>query len=185
MVSDDDEDALAGTWATPRELARGLAEAKSVAVARRLRGAEGRFLVIGCDSVLEVPSVPGLAGQALGKPTDAAQAASRWRLMRGQHGLLHTGHCLIDVHDGQQQHATEVATTGVWFAEVSDAEIEAYVASGEPLSVAGAFTIDGRGGTFIRGVDGDPSNVVGLSLPLLREMVGRAGVFWPSLWARG
>ncbi len=134
-----------------------------------------RLLVLGCDSVLE------LDGEIHGKPRDAAEAAARWRQMRGRGGVLHTGHCLIDFRTGHR--TAEVAATTVWFADLSDEEIAAYVATGEPLRVAGAFTLDGLGGAFVRGVEGDPHNVVGLSLPLLREMLAELGVAWTSLWS--
>lgn len=182
IVSAVDEESLAGLWRTPVEVALGLAVAKAGDVARRLT-LEGRTLVIGCDSVLEVPTVGELAGRALGKPADAADACERWRLMGGHEGMLHTGHCVLDLPSGARYVAA--ATTTVEFAELSPAEIDAYVASGEPLAVAGAFTLDGRGGAFVRRIDGDPANVIGLSLPLLRDLVGRAGVFWPSLWRTG
>lgn len=182
MVSAVDEESLSPQWATPVEIALGLAEAKAADVAARV-SATARTLIIGCDSVLEVPGVPQLAGRALGKPSDAADARRRWRRMGGQQGMLHTGHCLIDLPTGARYSAA--ATTTVTFAALSDEEIEAYVATGEPLAVAGAFTLDGLGGAFVRRVDGDPANVIGLSLPLLRDLVGQAGVFWPSLWRRG
>lgn len=130
-------------------------------------------LVLGCDSMLD------LDGETLGKPADAADAITRWQRMRGRSGVLHTGHCLIDTHTGRD--TAEVASTTVHFADVSDREIEAYVATGEPLKVAGAFTIDGLGGPFVKGVEGDPHNVVGLSLPLLRRMLGDIGEAWASV----
>lgn len=178
VVSDVDEDALLPRFASVTDVARGLAAAKAEDVAARLAHGPGRTLVIGCDSVLEIPGVPELAGRALGKPVDAADAVRRWQLMSGGEGLLHTGHCLVD----GSRRWTEVASTLVRFAELDRAEIEAYVASGEPLAVAGAFTIDGLGGAFVRGIEGDWSNVVGLSLPLLRDLMAGAGVPWPSLW---
>ena len=101
--------------------------------------------------------------------------------MRGRTGTLHTGHCVIDTAAGRE--IAQGAATLVRFADVSDAEIDAYVATGEPLVVAGAFTVDGLGGAFVEGLDGDPHNVVGISLPLLRRMLGELGVAWPSLWA--
>ncbi len=178
VVSDVDEDALLPRFASVTDVAGGLAAAKAEDVAARLAHGPGRTLVIGCDSVLEIPGVPELAGRALGKPVDAADAVRRWQLMSGGEGLLHTGHCLVD----GSRRWTEVASTLVRFAELDRAEIEAYVASGEPLAVAGAFTIDGLGGAFVRGIEGDWSNVVGLSLPLLRDLMAGAGVPWPSLW---
>jgi septum formation protein len=114
-----------------------------------------------------------LDGDALGKPRDAADAVERWHRMRGRTGVLHTGHCVVDTTTGRD--AAEVASTVVHFADVTDEEVEAYVGTGEPLRVAGAFTIDGLGGPFVEGVEGDPHNVVGLSLPLLRRMLADLG----------
>ncbi|MEV4869818.1 nucleoside triphosphate pyrophosphatase [Streptomyces syringium] len=171
IVSGVDEDAI--TAATPAELARVLAEAKAAAVAARAEAAGA--LVIGCDSVLE------LDGEALGKPRDAEDATARWKSMRGRSGVLRTGHCVIDTATGRQVSAT--ASTTVRFGEPSDAEIAAYVASGEPLHVAGAFTLDGRSAPFIEGIDGDHGNVIGLSLPLLRKQLAELGVVITDLWA--
>lgn len=171
IVSGVDEDAL--TAERPGYLARVLAEAKADAVAARAEAADA--LVIGCDSVLE------LDGQALGKPVDAEDATARWKSMRGRAGVLHTGHCLVDTSSGGR--CAETASTTVRFGEPTDREIAAYVASGEPLHVAGAFTLDGRSAPFIDGIDGDPGNVVGLSLPLLRRLLSRLGVELTELWA--
>ncbi|MET8544906.1 nucleoside triphosphate pyrophosphatase [Kitasatospora sp. NPDC004799] len=170
VVSGVDEDAI--TAATPAELALVLAEAKAKAVAAELADGE---LVIGCDSVLE------LDGEALGKPADAAEALARWQSMRGRAGVLRTGHCVIDTSTGRQSSAT--ASTTVRFGTPDDAEIAAYVASGEPLHVAGAFTLDGRSAPFIDGIDGDPGNVIGLSLPLLRRLLADLDVRITDLWA--
>jgi septum formation protein len=172
IVSGVDEDQLGDL--PPAELALQLAELKCAAVAGRTDLPDGA-LVLGCDSVLE------LDGQALGKPDDADDAVARWRAMRGRSGVLHTGHSLRDSASGHVASAT--ASTTVHFAEVGDDEIEAYVASGEPLHVAGAFTIDGRGGAFVTGIEGDHHNVVGLSLPLLRELLAELGHRWVDLWA--
>lgn len=173
IVSGVDEDAI--TADTPAELARLLAEAKAAVVAARPEAAGA--LVIGCDSVLE------LDGRALGKPADAEDATARWKAMRGRSGVLRTGHCVIDTADGRQTSAT--ASTTVRFGEPSDTEIAAYVASGEPLHVAGAFTLDGRSAPFIDGIDGDPGNVIGLSLPLLRRLLAGLDVAITDLWAPG
>jgi septum formation protein len=181
-VSEVDEEAAAQGATVPTEVAAALAAAKARDVAGRLAPRDARVFLLGCDSVLEMPEVPQLAGQALGKPADAAQAVARWRLMRGREGLLHTGHCLVEITGDRTREQSAVATTRVRFAEPSTAEIEAYVASGEPLRVAGGFTLDGLGGAFVRGVVGDPANVIGLSLPLLRDLMGAAGVPWPTLW---
>ncbi|GHF16346.1 MULTISPECIES: Maf family protein [Streptomyces] len=170
IVSGVDEDALDAP--TPAELALVLAEAKAAAVAARPEAAGA--LVVGCDSVLE------LDGQALGKPADAEEATARWKSMRGRSGELRTGHCVIDTATGRRASAT--ASTTVRFGEPDDAEIAAYVASGEPLHVAGAFTLDGRSAPFIEGIDGDPGNVIGLSLPLLRRLLAELGVPITDLW---
>lgn len=129
-------------------------------------------LVIGCDSVL------AFEGEIDGKPGSEARARERWRRMRGKTGTLHTGHCL---RLGNRE-VVDTASTVVHFADISDAEIDAYVATGEPLHVAGGFTIDGLGGAFVTGIEGDHHNVVGISLPLLRELVGDLGIAWTSLW---
>ncbi|MFI9269146.1 nucleoside triphosphate pyrophosphatase [Kitasatospora sp. NPDC052896] len=170
IVSGVDEDALTAT--TPAELALVLAEAKATAVAAELADAE---LVIGCDSVLE------LDGRALGKPADAAEALERWRSMRGRSGVLRTGHCVIDTANGRRASAT--ASTTVHFGTPDDAEVASYVASGEPLQVAGAFTLDGRSAPFVDGIEGDHGNVIGLSLPLLRRLLGELDVRITDLWA--
>ncbi|MEE1927872.1 nucleoside triphosphate pyrophosphatase [Streptomyces sp. TRM 70351] len=170
IVSGVDEDALDAP--SPAELALVLAEAKADAVAMRPQAANA--LVVGCDSVLE------LDGRPLGKPADAEDAIARWKTMRGRSGVLMTGHCVVDTADGRRRSAT--AATTVRFAEPSDAEIAAYVASGEPLHVAGAFTLDGRSAPFVEGIDGDPGNVIGLSLPLLRRLLAELGVPITSLW---
>ena len=172
IVSGVDESQLDGLL--PAELALQLAELKCAAVAGRDDLPPGA-LVLGCDSVLE------LDGQALGKPDDAEQATARWRQMRGRSGVLHSGHCLRDTGDGRTAAAT--ASTVVHFADVDDDEIAAYVASGEPLNVAGAFTIDGLGGAFVSGIEGDHHTVVGLSLPLLRDLLAELGHRWTDLWA--
>lgn len=172
IVSGVDESQLDGL--PPAELALQLAELKCAAVAER-DGVPVDALVLGCDSVLE------LDGAALGKPDDAADATRRWRAMRGRTGVLHTGHCVRDTANGRVAAAT--AATTVHFADLSDEEIAAYVATGEPLHVAGAFTVDGLGGAFVTGIEGDHHNVVGVSLPLVRELVGELGHAWTELWA--
>ncbi|MDJ0465096.1 nucleoside triphosphate pyrophosphatase [Streptomyces sp. H27-C3] len=170
VVSGVDEDAVSAP--TPGELALVLAEAKAASVAGRpeVSGA----LVIGCDSVLE------LDGEALGKPADAEDATARWKSMRGRVGILRTGHCVIDTAAGRRAAAT--ASTTVRFGEPTDAEIAAYVATGEPLYVAGAFTLDGRSAPFIDSIEGDHGNVIGLSLPLLRRLLGELGISITDLW---
>lgn len=131
-------------------------------------------LVLGCDSVLE------LDGEPLGKPVDATDATHRWKRMRGRSGTLHTGHWLIDT--GGTGTLGAVASAIVHFADVDDDEIATYVATGEPLAVAGAFTVDGLGGAFVRGIEGDHHAVVGVSVPLLRELVAQLGFRWTDLW---
>lgn len=171
IVSGVDEDQLGDL--PPAELALQLAELKCSAVAGRDDLPPGA-LVLGCDSVLE------LDGEPLGKPADDVEAAARWRAMRGRSGVLHTGHALRDGSSGHVASAT--ASTTVHFADLTDAEIAAYVATGEPLHVAGAFTIDGLGGAFVTGIEGDHHNVVGLSLPLVRDLVAELGRSWVDLW---
>jgi septum formation protein len=166
-VQADRPDTLAGT----------LARLKAEAVAARLRfhnTGQGRALVLGCDSVL------AFDGRVLGKPDSARDAGDRWRAMRGRSGVLHTGHCLIDLATSKT--AADVAATTVYFADVTDDEIDAYVSSGEPLGVAGAFTIDGLGGPFVDRIEGDPGTVIGLSLPLLRRLLRELGVPITALW---
>lgn len=180
VVSQVDEDAVVSRYGVEQaeDVALVLAKAKAESVSGLDRLPDDA-LVLGCDSVLE------LGGEVHGKPRDAEEARARWRRMRGGSGVLHTGHWLVDARaDDAGTGATigAVASTVVHFAEVSDAEIDAYVASGEPLRVAGAFTIDGLGGPFIRGVEGDHHNVVGLSLPLIRDLIGQTGVVWTDLW---
>ena len=160
VVSGVDESTVSGP---PADVALTLAVRKAVAVAGEVTGA----LVLGCDSVLD------LDGEAFGKPADAADAVARWRRMRGRSGVLHTGHCLVDTTTGRD--AAELASTTVHFADLTDEEVDAYVATGEPLQVAGAFTIDGLGGPYVDGVEGDPHTVVGLSLPLLRRLLSDLG----------
>jgi septum formation protein len=169
LVSGVDESAYSA--GTPGELAGLLAQAKAAAVASGLDAG----LVIGCDSLLD------LDGRALGKPASAAEAISRWREMSGREGTLVTGHCVIDAATGQR--AAAVAATRVRFGTPSEQEIAAYVATGEPLAVAGAFTLDGRGGWFVAGIDGDHGNVLGISLPLLRRLLAELGFSVTELWA--
>ena len=163
---------------SPVEVCQALATAKAEAVADAVRRELPGAVVVACDSVLDLDGVP------LGKPRDAADAVARWRAMRGREGVLRTGHTVVRLgatrdDDGE---ASGVASTVVRFADLDDATIEAYVATGEPLRVAGAFTLDGLGGPFVDGVDGDPANVIGLSLPLLRRLLAGLEVPWTSLW---
>lgn len=169
IVSGVDEEVVEAPDAAA--LALKLAQLKAVAVAAD----QPRSLVIGCDSVLEFD------GGIYGKPEDEAEAIARWQRMRGGSGVLHTGHCVIDTH--REVWLGRSAATQVRFAELTDAEIEAYVATGEPLRVAGAFTLDGLGGAFVTGITGDPHNVVGISVPLLRLMFAELGFAWHEFWA--
>lgn len=173
IVSGVDEDALVESWAptTPSRIALGLAEAKAQAVARRPE-AEGA-LVLACDSVFE------FAGEAMGKPGHPDVAWKRWEQMRGRSGVLHTGHCLIDVAAGMTD--SELVSTTVTMGDADDEEIADYISSGEPLEVAGGFTLDGRGAPFIAGIEGDPGNVIGVSLPAVRRLARSLGHAWPSL----
>ena len=157
-----------------------LARRKAAEVAARLAddipGFDG--IVIGGDSMFE------LEGEVLGKPHTAANAAARWRAMRGRTGVLHSGHAVVRLSPGSApREADAVAAASVTFADdVTDAEIDVYVASGEPLHVAGAFTIDSLGGAFIERIDGDPSTVVGMSVSTLRRLIRDLGVEWTDLW---
>jgi len=186
QVSGVDEDAaLAAAEAihgslAPADVALLLARAKAEDVARaRSEADDAETLVLGCDSVLE------LDGDVHGKPADAAEARSRWQHMRGRSGVLHTGHWLVDDRDpddgGTRGVVGATASTTVHFADIDDDEIAAYVATGEPLHVAGAFTLDGLGAPYVRAIEGDPSNVVGVSLPLLRDLLAELGIPWRSL----
>jgi septum formation protein len=170
IVSGVDEDAYSAPGTG--ELTQVLASAKASAVAAGLD--EG--IVIGCDSLLD------LDGRACGKPASPAEAAARWHEMSGRSGTLFTGHCVIDVASSKR--ATAVAGTTVRFGTPTDAEISAYVATGEPLSMAGAFTIEGLGGWFVDSIDGDHNNVIGISVPLLRRLFLDLGVTIPDLWAQ-
>lgn len=180
-VSTVDEDSVVARYgvAAAEDIALVLARAKAEDVAG---GEEIEALVVGCDSVLE------LDGEVYGKPGTAHRAAERWRRMRGRTGVLHTGHWLVDARDdadgGSGATLGAVASTRVHFADLADDEIEAYVATGEPLTVAGAFTVDGLGGAYVVGVEGDHHAVVGISLPLLRELLAEVGVRWHTLWRR-
>ena len=169
IVSGVDEDAYSAP--TTGELTQVLASAKASAVASMLDDG----LVIGCDSMLD------LAGRAYGKPTSPQEAESRWREMSGKSGTLFTGHCVIDVASGKC--AAAVAATTVHFGTPTDAEITAYVATGEPLDMAGAFTIEGLGGWFVDSIEGDHNNVIGISVPLMRRLFLDLDVTIPQLWA--
>src|SRR5580700_552035 len=168
IVSGIDEDAFSAE--TTAELTKTLAAAKASAVAASLRDG----IVIGCDSMLD------LDGTAYGKPADLVEAAARWHEMSGRSGTLYTGHCVIDIESGKR--LTAAAATTVRFGTPTEDEISAYVGTGEPLGMAGAFTIEGLGGWFVESIDGDHNNVIGISVPLLRTLFLEFGVTIPQLW---
>jgi septum formation protein len=170
IVSGIDEDAFSAS--TTAELVGLLAAAKASSVASSLDDG----LVIGCDSMLD------LDGQAYGKPASRDEAIADWRAMSGRTGTLLTGHCVIDVAAGRR--VSGVAATTVRFGTPADEEIVAYVGTGEPLEMAGAFTIEGLGGWFVDSIDGDHNNVIGISLPLLRGLLRDLGVTIPWLWSQ-
>jgi len=169
VVSGVDEDRV--TAPDTATLVTRLAELKASAVA----DPSGRAVVVACDSLLEFDGSPH------GKPSSADQARSWLEAMRGRSGTLYTGHCVVDEPTGQR--VSDVAATTVRFGVTTEAELDAYLATGEALAVAGAFTLDGRSAPFIDGVDGDPGNVIGLSLPLLRSLLARLGIPITDLWA--
>ena len=178
-VSAVDEDALlAGlSDASPAEAVTALAGAKATAVARRVAGRLPDAVVVGCDSMLHVD------GALVGKPHDAATALSRWAAMAGGTGALVTGHAVLRLADGDIDRVAEGhAVTTVRFGRPDPAEQEAYLATDEPLPVAGAFTLDGLGVWLVEGIDGDPSNVIGISLPLTRRLLAGVGVQVTDLW---
>lgn len=166
----------AGQISNTADLVLLLAKAKAEAVVQNPQAQDA--LIIGCDSALD------LDGESLGKPLEPHIAIERWKAMRGRSGRLYTGHWLIDnrVATPMPPATGRATNTTVHFAGLSDEEILAYVGTGEPLKVAGAFTIDGLGGAFIRAIEGDAHTVVGLSLPTLRELTMSLGVDYPSLW---
>jgi len=177
VVSAVDEDAVVARHAltAAQDVALLLARAKAEDVSAREDLPDGA-LVVGCDSVLE------LDGEVHGKPTSSSEAVTQWRRMRGSTGVLRTGHWVVDLREaGAGGTRGAVSSTVVHFADLSDDEIDAYVGTGEPLRVAGAFTIDGLGGPYVRGIEGDHHGVVGLSLPLLRDLLGDLGVVWHTL----
>lgn len=167
---------------SPHDTVLLLARLKAEEVAARIEQVHPGFsgLIVGGDSMFEID------GRVFGKPHTPEAATARWHAMRGKTGVLHSGHWVIRV-GGQDETAAAgavAASTVSFIADISDEEIAAYVATGEPLHVAGAFTIDSLGGPFIERIEGDPSTVVGMSLPTLRRLVGELGVAWPQLWNR-
>ena len=182
VVSGVDEDAIVaalGADAAPGDVVRSLAEAKAEHVATLLDPADAaNCVVIGCDSMLY------LDGRLIGKPASIDAARREWRSMGGRSGQLHTGHCLLRLIDGEVTlRAAESFLATVHFATPAPADLDAYLASGESLGVAGAFTIDGLGGWFVDRIEGDPSNVIGLSLPHTRALLQKVGVSIAELWA--
>ncbi|MEY3169650.1 MAG: hypothetical protein RL421_893 [Actinomycetota bacterium] len=155
---------------SPREMVIALAIVKAHTVKEKV---DFPALIIGCDSTFE------FEGESLGKPLSVENAIERARSLRGKSGLLHTGHCIIDTEKGIE--ISDVATTRVFFADMTDDEIKSYVATGEPLHVAGGFTLDGLSSPFISRIEGESSNVIGLSLPLLRNAVLKLGYRWFDL----
>lgn len=176
-VSHVDEEAIEAAMpaATPAELCLALAKAKSEAVAADYSD-DPEAIVVACDSVFDVD------GRAFSKADSPEQVRERWALMMGRSGTLRTGHWVVRPSTGEE--VGEVCSTVVHMGSPSRQEQDAYLATGEPLQVAGGFTIDALGGAFVEGVEGDPSNVVGLSLPTLRRLVGVLGVVWTDLWDR-
>jgi septum formation protein len=182
IVSGVDEDAIVARLdplATPGDVTTALAAAKAEAVAHSLDPAVGAdCVVIGCDSMLYRD------GELLGKPATAAAALEGWRRIAGKSGQLYTGHCVIRLSDNKIAYrAADATCTTVNFGVPLAADLDAYVAQGEPLAVAGGFTLDGLGGWFIDGVEGDPSAVIGIGLPLTRRLLGHAGLSISDLWA--
>ena len=181
QVSGVDEDAIAASLIdpSPAELVAALARAKADAVVPAIASAHPDAVVVGCDSMLVMGS------EVVGKPHTADVARTRWAAMAGTSGELVTGHAVVRLVDGRpDRRASGVEGTTVRFASPSPAELDAYLATGEPLAVAGAFTLDGLGCWFVNGIDGDPSSVIGISLPLTRKLLAEVGVSVIELWNR-
>jgi septum formation protein len=170
LVSGVDEESPEITALQPSEMVIALAILKAHTVKE---SAPADSLILGCDSTFEYN------GQSLGKPESKENAIARCKLLSGKYGYLHTGHCLIDLKQGIE--ITERSTARVQFAQMSDAEIDDYVNSGEPLHLAGGFSLDGLSAPFITSIEGDPSGIIGLSLPLLRKMIISLGYSWPDV----
>ena len=170
IVSGVDEEASEFDSLSPSELVIALAILKAHTVKE---SAPENSLIIGCDSTFE------FNGKSLGKPGNRENAIARCKELSGKSGFLHTGHCLIDLKQGIE--LSERSTAKVQFAQMTQVEILDYVDSGEPLNVAGGFTLDGLSAPFITNIEGDPSGIIGLSLPLLRKMIISLGYSWPEL----
>jgi septum formation protein len=184
-VSGVDEDAVAAalTDPSPADLVAALAEAKAAAVLPAIAGEYPDAVVIGCDSMLSMTGPDG--PEVVGKPHTEQVARTRWASMAGSTAELLTGHAVVRLADGEvARRAAGVQGTTVRFASPSEAELAAYLASGEPLAVAGGFTLDGLGGWFVEGVDGDPSSVIGISLPLTRRLLAEVGISVVDLWTK-
>lgn len=179
-VSGVDEDTLAAALAgaTPAQLVTALAQAKADAVAAEVAAEYPDAVIVGCDSMLHIDD------ELVGKPGYIDAVVRRWQAMAGRTGELLTGHAVVRL-DGSVRTATasDAHTTVIRFGTPSPEEIEAYAETGEPLQVAGGFTLDGRGGWFVDGIDGDPSSVIGISLPLTRRLLADIGVPVVSLWS--
>ena len=181
VVGDVDEEAIAADWdpADAAGLVQALADAKAEAVVARMDQVVKPTIVITADSMFRFD------GQLLGKPETPHTALERLSALSGRAGHLLTGHTIVLLWpDGRRTDSHAVAATEVWFAEFDEDELADYVATGEPLQVAGGFTLDGIAAPFIQGISGDPSNVIGLSLPLLRRVLADLGVYWPDLWVQ-
>jgi septum formation protein len=170
LISGVDEEASEFDLLSPAELVIALAILKAHTIKE---SAPENSLIIGCDSTFE------FNGKSLGKPGNRENAIARCKELSGKSGYLHTGHCLIDLKQGIE--LSERSTAKVQFAQMTEAEINDYVDSGEPLHVAGGFTLDGLSAPFITNIEGDPSGIIGLSLPLLRKMIISLGYSWPEL----
>lgn len=187
LVADIDEDALAEklSGAPPERIVAALAEAKAeVIIAAVTASRDAEIAAVAADGVvLTCDSMLLLDGELSGKPHTPAVATERWRRMRGRTGELLTGHSVTRLRDGAVTGtAAGTRSTTIAFSDVSDEVIDRYVATGEPLSVAGGFTLDGMGGWLLEGIDGDPSSVIGISLPLTRDLLSKVGVEVSSLW---
>lgn len=170
VISDVDEEDPIYLAMPPREMVLALAIVKAHTVREAI---VGNGLILACDSTFE------FEGQSLGKPLTPEVARTRARMLSGKSGYLHTGHCILDIEGGVE--VADIATTKVTFTELTDQEIDNYVASREPLNVAGGFTLDGLSSAFISSIEGDYTNVIGLSIPLLRRLTSQLGYSWHEM----
>lgn len=180
QISDVDEDAVAAALppaTAPEVVVVELARAKARSVAATIPDFGADCVVVGCDSMLLVD------GELQGKPHTPEVARARWSEIAGRSADLITGHCVLRMRDGEiVAEAVDCSSTTVHFAKPEPEELDAYIATGEPLQVAGAFTLDGMGGWFVDRIDGDPSSVIGIGLPLLRRLLGDVGIGVAQLW---